>query len=54
VRQTAWATTGGIAVTLLIVTWAGSNLLAFFGITNDSLPAAGGIIVVVIGLHMLF
>jgi multiple antibiotic resistance protein len=54
VRQTAWASAGAIAVTLLIVTWAGSTLMAFFAITNDSLPAAGGIIVFVIGLHMLF
>jgi multiple antibiotic resistance protein len=54
VRRTAWAGAGAIAVTLLIVTWAGSTVMAFFGITIDSLRAAGGIIVLVIGLHMLF
>jgi len=36
------------------VTWAGSAVMDFFGITIDSLRAVGGIIVLVIGLHMLF
>jgi multiple antibiotic resistance protein len=54
VRRTAWASAGAIAVTLMIVTWAGSTVMAFFGITIDSLRAAGGTIVLVIGLHMLF
>ena len=43
-----------IAITLLIVTWTGSAVLAFFGINVDSLRAAGGVIVLIIGLHMLF
>jgi multiple antibiotic resistance protein len=43
-----------IAITLLIVVWGGSFMLAFFGITIDSLRAAGGIIVLIIGLQMLF
>lgn len=50
----AWVCAGAIAVTLLIVTWSGSLLLQFFGITVDSLRAAGGVIVMLIGLHMLF
>jgi multiple antibiotic resistance protein len=33
--------------------WAGEALLAFFGITVDTLRAAGGIIVLMIGLNML-
>jgi multiple antibiotic resistance protein len=41
-------------VTLTIVAWAGPGLLAFFGVTVDSLRAAGGLIVLLIGLHMLF
>ena len=54
VRRTAWSSALAIAITLLIVTWAGSAVMDFFGITIDSLRAAGGIIVLVIGLHMLF
>jgi multiple antibiotic resistance protein len=43
-----------VAITLLTVVWGGSLMLAFFGITIDSLRAAGGIIVLIIGLQMLF
>lgn len=43
-----------ITITLLIVTWGGPQLFKFFGVTVDSLRAAGGIIVLMIGLHMLF
>ena len=50
----AWSCAVAVAVTLLVVTWTGSLLLQFFGITVDSLRAAGGVIVMVIGLHMLF
>jgi len=50
----AWTCAGAVATTLLIVAWSGSLLLAFFGITIDSLRAAGGVIVLLIGLHMLF
>ncbi len=50
----AWTCAGAIAITLLIVAWSGSLLLEFFGITVDSLRAAGGVIVLLIGLHMLF
>lgn len=42
------------AVTLLIVIWSGGALMAFFGINVDELRAGGGIIVLLIGLHMLF
>ena len=52
-RRTALACAVAVAVTLLIVTWTGSLLLDFFGITVDSLRAAGGVIVLLIGLHML-
>ena len=44
---------GAVAITLLIVAWSGSLLLEFFGITVDSLRAAGGVIVFLIGLQML-
>jgi MarC family membrane protein len=50
----AWTCAGAVAVTLLIVAWSGPLLLQFFGITVDSLRAAGGVIVLLIGLHMLF
>jgi multiple antibiotic resistance protein len=53
-RRIAWACAVAVAITLLIVVWGGSLMLAFFGITIDSLRAAGGIIVLIIGLQMLF
>ena len=52
-RHIAWTCAGAVAITLLIVAWSGSLMLKFFGITVDSLRAAGGIIVLLIGLHML-
>lgn len=53
-RRTAWVCALAVTITLLIVAWTGSLLLQFFGISVDSLRAAGGVIVLVIGLHMLF
>lgn len=53
-RRIAWTCAMSVAITLVIVTWAGPQLLAFFGVTVDSLRAAGGLIVLLIGLHMLF
>ena len=52
-RRIAWTCAGAIAITLLVVAWSGSLWLDFFGITVDSLRAAGGVIVLLIGLHML-
>jgi len=52
--RVAWMAALAIATTLLIVTWSGSLLMTFFGVTVDSLRAAGGIIVLLIGLGMLF
>jgi multiple antibiotic resistance protein len=53
-RRIAWTCAAASAITLLIVAWTGSLMLKFFGITIDSLRAAGGVIVLLIGLHMLF
>ncbi len=53
-RRIAWTCAGAVAITLLIVAWSGALLLEFFGITVDSLRAAGGVIVLLIGLQMLF
>ena len=53
-RRTAWNCALSVTITLLLVTWSGSLLLALFGITVDSLRTAGGLIVLLIGLHMLF
>lgn len=53
-RKIAWSCAMSVAITLLIVTWGGPGLLLFFGVTVDSLRAAGGLIVLLIGLHMLF
>lgn len=43
-----------IAITLLVVAWTGSIVMSFFGLTVDSLRVAGGVIVLLIGLQMLF
>jgi len=53
-RRIAWTCAGAVVITLLIVVWSGSLLLQFFGISLDSLRAAGGVIVLMIGLHMLW
>ncbi len=50
----AWTCAGAVMITLLVIAWSGSLILQFFGISVDSLRAAGGIIVLLIGLHMLF
>lgn len=49
----AWKCAGAVAITLLVMAWSGALLLEFFGITIDSLRAAGGVIVLLIGLQML-
>jgi multiple antibiotic resistance protein len=43
-----------VAVVLLAITWGGTYFLKFFGITISTLQAAGGIVVLIIGLNMLF
>jgi multiple antibiotic resistance protein len=53
-RHIAWTCAVAVTITLLIVAWTGSLLLQLFGITVDSLRAAGGVIVLIIGLQMLF
>lgn len=53
VRYTAWTCAIACIVTLLIVTWGGNYVLAFFGISVDAVRAAGGIIVLLIGLNIL-
>lgn len=53
-KKIAWTSAMACAITLLIVTWTGGTLLQFFGINVHELRAAGGVIVLVIGLHMLF
>jgi multiple antibiotic resistance protein len=52
-RRIAWVCAVAVAVTLLIVAWGGALLMEFFGITVDSLRAAGGVVVLLIGLQML-
>lgn len=52
-RAIAWACAGASAITLLIVAWGGTYVLQMFGITIDTLRAAGGLIVLLIGLRML-
>jgi len=49
----AWTCAGAIAITLVAVAWSGSLVLVLFGITVDSLRAAGGVIVLLIGLGMI-
>jgi len=52
-KRIAWTCAGASAITLLVVAWSGSAMLDVFGITVDSLRAAGGVIVLLIGLNML-
>jgi multiple antibiotic resistance protein len=49
----AWKCALAVAVTLLVMAWIGALLMEFFGITINSLRAAGGVIVLLIGLQML-
>ncbi len=42
------------AITLLVVIWVGSEILHVFGINVTEIRVAGGIIVLIIGLNMLF
>lgn len=52
-KRIAWTCAIAVAATLLIVTWSGGLLLKFFGIDIHELRAAGGVIVLLIGLSML-
>ncbi len=49
----AWTCAGAVTLTLVVVAWSGPLLLQVFGITVDSLRAAGGVIVLLIGLGMI-
>ena len=53
-KMIAWKCAAPCAITLLIVIWTGGALLEFFGLSVDQFRAAGGIIALLIGLHMLF
>lgn len=53
-KRIAWTCAAAITVTLLIIAWAGSLLMEVCGMTIDSLRAAGGVIVLIIGLQMMF
>lgn len=48
-RQTGLA----VAILVTVVTWAGAQVLSFFGIVPAGLQAAGGIILILMGLSML-
>ena len=49
----AIATALTFSITLLLAAWLGSGMLGFFGISLGSFQAAGGLIVILIGLGML-
>jgi len=42
-----------IAVVLILITWAGNNILAFFGITSEAFESAGALIIMLLGLSMM-
>lgn len=48
-RQTGMA----VAIIIIVVTWAGAQILDFFGVVPAGLQAAGGIILILMGLSML-
>ncbi len=52
--QIAWKCASSVFVILMLSTWAGTALLKMAGINVDELRAAGGLIVLLIGLRMLF
>jgi multiple antibiotic resistance protein len=52
-RKTAMTCAIASAITLLLMAWAGQAFLNFFGLSVDTMRAAGGIIVLRIGLGML-
>ena len=52
-KKLALQTSCAVAIILLVVTWAGSNILHTFGITTSGLEVAGGIIIAMMGLSML-
>lgn len=53
-KAIAWKCAIAIAITLLVVAWSGSLFMTLFGISVDTLRTAGGLIILLIGLHMLF
>lgn len=52
-RNAAWVCGVSMAIILLIVTWLGSDVLKFFGISVGAMQGAGGLIILLIGLTML-
>ena len=52
-KKIAFQTASAVAIVLIVVTWAGSQLLHGFGITTSGLEVAGGIIIAMMGLSML-
>ncbi len=42
-----------VAAILIVVTWAGGGIMAMFGITPPGLQAAGGVLLILMGLSML-
>lgn len=53
-RRIAWTSASAVLIILLVVTWAGSFAMSFFGLTVDTLRASGGVIILLIGLRMIF
>ena len=52
-KRTGIVASFAVAIILLIVTWIGSPLLAFFGIRVAAFQAAGGVVVFLLALSML-
>lgn len=52
-KATARQTGVAVAVIFVVVTWAGSAILAAFGVVPAGLQAAGGVILILMGLSML-
>ena len=52
-KKIAFTTALAVTVVLIVVTWAGSQILHAFGITTSGLEVAGGIIIALMGLSML-
>ena len=52
-RSIAIRTSTAVFTILLLMTFAGTDILHFFGLNVSALEAAGGLIIMLIGVHML-
>ena len=52
-KKTAIHSCIAITIILIVVTWAGSAILSFFGISPSAFEVGGGLVIVLLGLSMM-